>query len=193
MFQIPAYNFKLPWFMYDLFNRQIITTRTVPGDILDNKNIILTETPIPGLNYQPVQAGGNANRKISFTLPLLQKNNTIGNSLLLTQFATLRNQSGNLLNNFKGQFTPNPKVLYFWGTMSVPLVYFVSKMDFTHKKNWVNQQGRPQFSEIQIELILDEKNKAYKAEAMFRQVSALTGSTIYSFDNTVSAVVGGRR
>jgi hypothetical protein len=192
MFQVPNYNFTLPWFMFDLFNRQLITSRTVPGDIVDSKNVILTETPIPGLNYQPIQQGGNANRKLSFTLPLLEKNNTIGNSLLLAQFATLRNQSGNLLNNFKGQFTPNPKVLYFWGTMSVPLVYRVAKVNFTHKKNWVNQQGRPQYSEVQIELILDEKDPAYKAEEMFREVSALTGATIYSFDNTVSPVVGGR-
>ena len=79
MFNVPAYNFNLPWFMYDLNNFQLITSKTVPGDISDSKKVFLTEVPIPGLNYSPVQTSGNGNRKISFTLPLLKKNNTIGN------------------------------------------------------------------------------------------------------------------
>ena len=75
MFNIPKYNFNLPWFMYDINNNQLITTQTVPGDMTDNKQIVLTEIPIPGLNYSPVQPSGNGNRKISFTLPLLKRNN----------------------------------------------------------------------------------------------------------------------
>ncbi len=182
-FKIPAYSFSLPWFMYDISNNQLITSQTRPGDIKDSKDVFLTETPIPGLNFAPVQFSGNGNRKISFTLPLLKRNNTVGNSLLLQQFHLLRNQATGLLNIFSQQFTPNPKVLYYWGTGSLPLVYFVSKCELTHKSGWVNQQGQPQYSEVQIELILDENHPLYKAEEFFRNVSAYTASAIYAFDN----------
>lgn len=184
MFNVPNYAFSLPWFMYDLSNFQLITSQTIPGDMSDNKDVILTEVPIPGLNYAPVQPSGNANRKISFTLPLVKRNNTIGNSILLAQFHALRNQATGLRTIFTGQFEPNPKVLYYWGTGSVPLVYFVSKCDLTHRQGWTNQLGQPQFSEASIELILDENNPVYKAEEVYRKVAAITQSAVATFEFT---------
>jgi len=182
-FRVPEYAFSLPWFMYDLYNKQLITSPTVPGDIKDSKEIFLTETPIPGLNYAPVQSAGNGNRKISFTMPLIKRNNTIGNSLLLQQFHALRNQATGLLNIFSNQFNPNPKVLYYWGTGSLPLEYWVSKCDLTNKQRWVNQTGQPQYSEVNIELILDENNFLYKAEELYRKISIYTASSISSINN----------
>lgn len=190
-FRIPEYAFNLPWFMYDLYNKQLITSQTVPSDIKDSKDVFLTETPIPGLNYAPIQSAGNGNRKISFTLPLLKRNNTVGNSLLLQQFHALRNQATGLLNIFSNQFNPNPKVLYYWGTGSLPLEYYVSKCELTNKQLWINQVGQPQFSEVNIELILDENNFLYKAEELFRKVSIYTAGTLYGIDNT--AKVQGRK
>ena len=184
--KIPYYAYSLPWFMYDLYNNQLITSPTVPGDIEDSKQIFLTETPIPGLNYSPVQPAGNGNRKISFTLPLIKRNNTIGNSILLQQFHALRNQATGLLNIYSNQFNPNPKVLYYWGTGSVPLEYFVSKCNFSNKQQWVNELGQPQYSEVSIELILNENSILYKAEEMYRKVSLYIGSTALSFDNIIS-------
>lgn len=187
-FKIPAYSFSLPWFMYDIQNKQLITSQTRPGDIRDTKDVILTETPIPGLNYAPVQPAGNGNRKINFTLPLLKRNNTVGNSLLLMQFHALRNQATGVLNIYSKQFTPNPKVIYYWGTGSLPLVYFVSKCELTNKSGWINQQGKPQYSEANIELILDENHPVYKAEEFYRHVSMYTASSMYAIDNTVNPI-----
>lgn len=184
--KIPHYGYSLPWFMYDLYNNQLITSPTVPGDIEDSKEIFLAETPIPGLNYAPVQPAGNGNRKISFTLPLIKRNNTIGNSQLLMQFHALRNQATGLLNIYSNQFNPNPKVLYYWGTGSVPLEYFVSSVKFSNKQQWVNELGQPQYSEVSIELILDENSFLYKAEEMYRKVSLYAGSAVYSFDNIIN-------
>lgn len=181
-FNIPNYDFNLPWFMFDISNKQLITTKTVPGDMADNKEVFLTETPIPGLNHSPIQHGGNGNRKISFVLPLIKRNNTVGNSLLLQQFSALRNQAVGLLNIFSTQFNPNPKVLYYWGTGSIPLIYYVKKCDFSNKKQWTNQLGQPQFSEVSIELWLDEDNILYKAEEAFRKVSILTQQAVTAFD-----------
>lgn len=182
-FKVQEYAFNLPWFMYDLYNNQLITSKTIPGDIKDSKDIFLTEIPIPGLNYAPIQTAGNGNRKISFVLPLIKRNNTVGNSLLLQQFHTLRNQATGLTNIFSQQFNPNPKVLYYWGTGSLPLEYYVSKCELTNKQGWVNQLGQPQFSEVSIELILDENNFLYKAEELFRKVSIYTQNALYGIDN----------
>lgn len=179
---IQHYDFHLPWFMFDITNKQLITSRTVPGDISDTKEIFLTETPIPGLNYSPVQNGGGGNRKLTFILPLMKRNNTIGNSLLLQQFAALRNQGVGLTSIFATQFNPNPKVLYYWGTGSVPLIYFVKKCDFSNKKQWSNQIGQPQYSEVQIELWLDENNILYRSEEVYRKISIITQQAVAAFD-----------
>lgn len=182
-FNAPASNFNLPWFMFDLANKQLITSTIIPGDIKDAKDILLTETPIPGLNYAPVNPAGGGNRKLSFTLPLIKRNNTVGNVLLLKQFDNLRNQTGGLLGVFSGgQFTPTPKVLYSWGVGSLPLVYWVKKADATHKQGWTNALGQPQYSEIEIELWLDESNILYKAEEIYRKISSLAGMVVNAYD-----------
>lgn len=182
-FKLPNYAFSLPWFMYDIDNFQLITSNTIPGDIASKKEVTLTETPIPGLNFSPIQPSGNGNTKVSFTLPLMKRNNTIGNSLLLQQLHALRNQATGMKSIFSQQFSPNPKVIYYWGTGSLPLVYFVKKADFTNKKFWVNQQGQPQFSEVEFELWLDETHPLYKAEELYRKISVYTAQTLYGVDN----------
>ncbi len=172
---VPRYALNLPWFMFDIDNRQLITSRIIPSDIRDEKEIVLAEQPIPGLNYAPVSPGGGANRKLSFSLPLILRNNTLGNVMLLKQFDVLRNQATGLLKIRTGQFTPNPQVLYFWGTGSIPLVYFVKKVGMIHKQGWVNQLGQPQYTEIEFELILDETSALYKAEEAYRKATQLIG------------------
>ena len=72
------------------------------------------------------------------------------------------------------------------------MIYFVKKADFTNKKNWVNQGGQPQYSEIGFELWLDENNPIYKAEEMYRKVSIYTASSLYGFDHVLRPVTGER-
>ncbi len=191
-FKVPNYAYSLPWFIYDLFNRQLITSVTVPGSIADKKDVILTEVPIPGLNFSPIQPSGNGNRKISFVIPIVKRNNTIGNSLLIKQFQALRNQGRGLLSKNVRQFNPNPKVIYYWGTGSVPLVYFVKKCDLVNRGNWVNQTGNPKFTDVDIELWLDENDPTYLAEEMYRQASVITGNVVNNYD-TFDPIVGGRQ
>lgn len=170
------YSQSIQWYMYDLGNNQLITSLFIPDDISDTKDIIYTETPIPGLNFQPIQSAGMGNRKISFELPLVRRNGIIGNVHLLKQFDRLRNPSSNLVSMFQNsQFTSNPKVLYNWGIGSMPLIWYVKKCDATHKKHWTNAFGYPQYSEIQFELWLDESNSINKMEEMFRQLASIYG------------------
>ena len=169
----------LPWFIYDINNYQLITSVTIPeGEIGDTKSIVITETPILGNNFSPVSNGGNGNRKISLQIPIINRGYE-GNIALIKQFDLLRNQSRGLLGlKRKNQFKNNPKVLYYWGTGSVPLEYYVTKCDITHTANMVNALGLPQHSIINLELTLDETSVLYKAEEMYRDVSATLGSII---------------
>lgn len=161
--------FNIYWYMLDIDNYNLITSPIcIPGDIRDTKGIVLTETPVPGLNYQPITYGGGGNRKLSFTLPLIKRNNDIGNLQMLKVFDSLRNQAQGFTNIFSGQFTPTPRVLYQWGTGSVPLIYWVAKCDPTNKQGWVNRMGFPQYSEIEFELWLDETNPLYLMEEVYR-------------------------
>jgi hypothetical protein len=188
-FKFPS---SLPWYMFDLYNKQLITSATIPeGEIKDVKSVVIVETPIPGRNFQPVSVGGNGNRKISFTLPIVNRNGSYGNILLVKQFELLRNQSAGFLGTAKkkGQFTPNPRVLYSWGIGSVPLVWYVSKCDFSHRAQMVNAIGFPQYSAVEIELTLDETDPLYKAEEMFRDIAAVLGETLGLID-TVSQQIG---
>lgn len=174
---------KIPWFMIDISNKQLITSPNIPiSDIGDVKEVVLTETPIPGLNYSPISPGGSGNRKISFTLPLIKRNNNVGNILMLKQFENLRNNATGLFGVFTDQFHSNPKVLYYWGLGGVPLVYYVKKCDPTHKQGWTNAFGFPQYSEINIELWLDETNPLYLAEEVFRKVASLIGMGLGVYD-----------
>jgi hypothetical protein len=169
----------MPFFIYDISNQQFITSVIIPSDISDSKSIVLTEQPIPGLNYSPINSGGMGNRKISFTIPLIKRDGVVGNVLMLKQFENLREPSFSIgaIFNKTPQFQPNPKVLFMWGIGSSPLEWYVSKCDATHKQHWVNAYGAPMYSEISLELILDEASDLNKAEQTFRRLAALGGYT----------------
>jgi len=176
--KLPKFSFNVPFFMFDLSNYQLITVPTVPNDIADTKDVVLVEMPVPGLNFNPIQPAGGGNRKLSFTLPLVKRNNTVGNLMILKQFEQLRNQAVGITGLFSGQFLSNPQVLFYYGVGSIPLVYYVKKCDATHKAGWVNELGYPQYSEISMELWLDEDHIMYKGEEIYRKLMAFTGSVL---------------
>ena len=81
----------IPWYLYVLDVNLLITSPTIPTSIADNKDILFAETPIPGLDYAPVSPGGFSNRKINFTLKVIQRQSLAGNSNLLKLYEVLRN------------------------------------------------------------------------------------------------------
>jgi len=165
--------------MFDLTNKQLITGPIIPEKISDAKDIVLAEIQIPGLNFAPVFFGSNRNRKVSFTLKMLKRNNTVGNLLMLSQMDNLRNgAAGPFSLATAGQFTRNPKVLYSWGIGSVPLEFFVSRISFEHDGLFVNALGFPQLTEVTVELTLDETSPVYRMEESFRRVNAIAGGVL---------------
>jgi len=168
----------IPWYMFILDANLLITSPTIPGDITDNKNILFAETTIPGLDYAPISSGGFSNRKVGFSLTVVQRQTLLGNSNLLKLYEVLRNPTNTLADIFSqsSQFTQNPKVIYNYGIGSAPLVWYVSKCSFTHKGQYTNAVGNPQFTNIQIELTLDEKDVTNQIEKVYRQFASLVGS-----------------
>ena len=179
---LPRYAFNLPWFLFDMDNKQLITTPTIPEEIKDEKDIVLSEISIPGLNYSPIMPGGAGNRKISFQLKLIKRNNTFGNVLMLKQFDLLRQNAAGLMGVFSEQFETTPKVLYMWGTGSIPLVYYVKKCNFVSRGDMVNEMAQPQHTIIDMELWLDETHPLYKGEEVFRKLSSLAGMAVGAYD-----------
>lgn len=178
MIALPKFPNTVPWFIFDIDNAQLITTPIIPSDIQDSKGIVYAEIQIPGLKGQPIQSGGFANRKISFTLQIINRDEAYGNVALLKQFEQLRVPKFGLANIFQKttQFQSNPRVLYYWGTGSVPLIYYVTKCDFTHKSEMVNAFGFPKYTDVSLELTLDEFNPINKVEEVARSLSALVGT-----------------
>lgn len=168
---------NLTWFIFDLTNKQLITSSTIPqGEISDNKDVIFTETPILGNNFAPVSAGANGNRKISMQIPIINRGYE-GNIGIVEQFNLLRNKSRGFLGlKRKNQWVNNPKVLYYWGVGSVPLEYYVTKCNIQHTANMVNELGLPQHSVISLELTLDETSVLYKVEEVYRDITSILGS-----------------
>lgn len=181
----------LDFFIFDIDNKQLITSKIVPSDILDSKDIFLTEQPIPGLNFSPINLGGSGNRHISFTIPLIKRDPFFGNIAQLKLYECLRQPVANMANIFSGnlQFVPNPKVLFKYGTGSLPLIYYVKKCDFIHKQQWQNSLGEPQFSEIQLEFILDENNVLNKIEKTYRQMMSVIGQVQQSSESIQSNII----
>jgi hypothetical protein len=176
--EFPMTTFSIPFTIIDLASYQIITSKILPGDISDSKEIIITEQAIPGLSFSPLQQAGMGNRHISFTIPVIKRNNATGNVLHLKQWESLRQKAFNITELFsigKGQFRGAPKVVFNWGTGSLPLVYYVKKCEMVHKAGWTNMIGNPQNTDVSIELILDEEHFMNKAEEIFRKISAMGG------------------
>lgn len=173
-----AGKFSIPWFMFDLSNFTFYTSVPIPSSpIKDSKGIVITEVAVPGLGYEPLAYGGMKNRKIGFTIPVIDRNPTVGNSTRLKFFEQLRNPITPLLNPFaSSEFARNPKVLFNWGTGNIPLVYSVSKCDFNHDSKQVNALGFPQWTDVTMELIVDEEDFLFLGEELFRKVGAIIGS-----------------
>jgi len=167
----------IPWYMFILDINYLIISPNIPNEISDSKKIIYAETSIPGLSYSPVSSGGFGNRKINFTLKLINRKTPDGNTSILKLYELLRNPTSNIVDVFSqsSQFKQNPKVLYNYGIGSVPLVWYVTKCDFNHFGQYSTAIGNSKISDISIELTLDETNITNKIEEVFRQFSALIG------------------
>lgn len=190
--KIPKPPNKLNWWMFDLDNIQLISLTTVPENVADTKSIEHVSISVPGLGYKPMLFSGIDNKKISFTIRVIARNQVVGNQLYLQQFDSLRRPRVGLFSVFAEDeaFVPNPQVLYHYGSGStLPLVYYVTKIDMSHSK--YNNWGYPQVTDVSIELTLNENHLINMAEDVARKVAMVLG-TIQSGTTLKSGLSGGK-
>lgn len=171
----------LPWFLIIPEFGLTITSPTIPTSISDNKKIIYSEVPVIGKNYKQKIGVRNENRILTMTLPIINRKTLAGNSNILQAFELLRNSDtpsiSNLLSSFSGSqlFQRVPQVIYSWGTHSTPMYYFVNNVSFEHKSDMTNIAGFSQFTNVTLELELDEDSLLYKMSTISRRVQAIAG------------------
>jgi hypothetical protein len=90
----------------------------------------------------------------------------------------MRNGATGILGfaNLGQQFSPRAKVLYQFGVSQVPLEWFVAKVDFVHKTGFFNELGFSKWTDVAIELWLDENSDLFRAEQFYLQISSIAGS-----------------
>ncbi len=169
----------IPWAIIGISTPLLITNDlAIAGDVNDTKKIVIPEAQVPGLNYAPVGISGFGNRHISFQIPVLDRNDFLGNAEVMSQFETLRNQSESVLDILADtQFLSGHKILFSHGVSSpIPLEYFVAQSDFVHKGSFINGIGNPQYSIVSLRFVLDEESIIYIVEKMSRQVLSAIAS-----------------
>jgi hypothetical protein len=171
---------NLPWFIFIKDFNILITSPTIPVSITDSKKIVYAEVPIIGKNYKQKIGVRNENRILSFTLPIINRKGVLGNSNLIKAFDIMRNSDNPSLASLVGlgqatSFSGVPKVIYSWGTHSIPMEYFVNKCDYEHNSTLTNSKGFSQYTNVSMELELDENSLLYRADRVARVIQARLG------------------
>lgn len=165
---------SVPWFIFSWATKDLITSKTVPETVSDTKSISRPGTQIPGGGSEVSKFGSISSRKISFSIKMANFNNNLGISPKVKALENLRNPAPPFLGfGAPKPFSPNPSVLYYHGTGSSVLWYFVTKCDFTLSHQ--NRIGMPQVVTASISLTLDEEGTLYTIERIYRQVTAKLG------------------
>lgn len=161
----------VPWFIFSIDTGDLIISKTIPDSVSDVKPITRPGTQIPGGDSEVSKFGSIGSRRISFSIRFAKFNSGLGVAPTVKALENLRNPTPPLLGfGTPDPFTSNPEVIYWHGTGSLPLQYFVNRCDFTH--SYPNRLGNPQVTDASIELILNEGGDLVFAEELYRQVTA---------------------
>lgn len=153
----------------------VLSSNIIPEQITFNKPINYSQKAIPGGRTSIPEFNNFGATTVSFTVTHVNVNSEFGVVGVQKFFESLRQPEerydsgtsalGTLVGN-SPPFIANPKVIYFYGTGSVPMVYFVTKVDFTLGR--FNRNSFPQAITVGIDLVLDENGALYNAESAFR-------------------------
>ncbi len=156
-----------------------IISKSVPESVSDKKTINWGATQIPGGHTAIPKFGSFGARTISFNIKLVEKNSQRGLSNQLKALEALRYPAitggfGVITDKDNGlhkPFTPNPKVLYMYGTGTLLMSYYVMKCDWDLTK--FNKYGFPQVADVSIELTMEETGILYQVESGYRLFAQL--------------------
>lgn len=188
---------SVPWFIVELGsntsglgsfefgfgnNLNIITNKSIPESTSSSRALNYSEVQIPGGGTAIPKFGSIGAKHIGFSLKVVNFNKKLGVVPKVAAFERLRTPAvgalTEIVNTVTGSrdapFTPNPRVLYYYGTGSFPMIYFVTKCDLV--LSYPNYRGNPQVAEVTMELIMDESSKLYHVERAYKQLMGRIGA-----------------
>lgn len=159
----------------------IITNRLLPDNINDSRKINYSDFAIPGVDYTPFQWTRNDNSKISFRVPVINKESFIGNSIDLQNVERTTSAQLDLSFTTEGQWRRNPLCIYSgFGTHRPPLPVVVEAATFEHQTQHTNPEtGYSQFSYVSFTLRYVEDHALFRNYVNLRAAGAAT-STVQS-------------
>lgn len=180
---------SIPFWMLDKKNFSLIISKTVPVTMTDTKNIAYAEVSVPGGDSSDNNYASMGAEEVSFSIKVVNFNNSVGNSPMLSQFRNLRTAGGIFDIAFLNsrQFSANPTVLMWWGTGKfAPMEYKVTEVNFNHMNH--NRFGFPQHTDVSMKFRLDQSGVLYKLEDTFSKVASVVGSAnglvkLFSYGN----------
>ncbi len=168
---------SIPFWMLDKKNFSLIISKTVPVTMTDTKNIAYAEVSVPGGDSSDNNYASMGAEEVSFSIKVVNFNNSVGNSPMLAQYRNLRSAGGlfDLAFFNSRQFATNPTVLMWWGLGKfAPLEYKVTEVNFSHMNH--NRFGFPQHTDVAMKFKLDQSGVLYKLEDTFNKVASVIGS-----------------
>lgn len=151
-----------------------ITNRLLPSDINDTKQGIWNQYPVPGKDFADPYHVRNDNSKVSFTVPIVNINESFGNSNDLNAIEQARGVQLDLVETNESVWRQNPTCIYSgWGTHRPPLPVKVTDCKFVHKRDFTNpRSGASQFTEVSFELTYIESNILFQSWMELRKLGA---------------------
>lgn len=163
-------------------------SKNVPTSITDSKPIEINRVQVPGGTTKKINFATFAEREHSFNFRILEKNQLLGaerqRAILdsfrypLVDFRGLNTTSSvtavtdTMKRLFKpNPFTPNSKVIYWYGVSGLPLPYYVA--DLTYTLSQFNGMGKAQCLDVSVQLILDEESGLFIAERVYQALIIL--------------------
>ncbi len=176
---------------WSLASLSFITTKTIPTNVSDTKEINWSEIQIPGGHTSSSRFGSFGTNTINFNLKVADYNDKLGVTSLTSALSNLRRPTTSR-QNFEYEstvnsassktpagafapFTPPPQVI-MWHSMiaTTPLFYNVKKCDFD--TSYPNRWGRPQLVSIQFSFSLEEDGLLYRMEVLAAQVAGIANT-----------------
>lgn len=176
--------FAMPWWLLDLKNFNLILNRAVPTEVTSEKSINYVEILVPGGASADDRYSNMGSETISFSIPIINFNNTLGNYPQVSQFRLLRQPAywpwelHKLLLGFTtgapDEFREPPRVYLMWGTGNLfPLEYKVTQCSFTNA--YMNGIGMPRYTVCNLSFKLVENGILYSTERIAGRLGAIFG------------------
>lgn len=160
----------------------------VPTSITDSKPIEINKVQVPGGITKKINFASFGEREHSFSFRVVNKNQTLGAEKERAILDSLRYPAVDFRNlntstaiGFVGDtvkrlfkpnsFTPNSKVIFWWGVSGLPLPYYVGDLQYTLSQ--FNANAKAQCLDVSIQLILDEDSGLFIAERVYQALLIL--------------------